>query len=205
MRSIGVAATFLVVGLLAGAAASAVVRPKQSAPIPGSAPALSQPRTLPVPTIYIHADDELSARVQALESRLSADHSPSPNASGTNVDLESDRRASLEEKRALFRARGERLAREQKDPRWAADATAKLTSDLAKFQPERGFTSSVVDCRTTMCSAQLQWPSQREALEKTHALVMSELSLNCERHWLIEENGSATIQFDCEDVRATDP
>jgi hypothetical protein len=140
-------------------------------------------------------------RLAALEERLaeltapvasgSAPHAPTP--------LEAQQR---------YEARLQQHAAEPVDPGWSRATASLIEADVL----EQAGTTSVrvgrVDCRTTSCTAELEWPSVAEADRDYLSLVHFPYRANCSRTVVLPPPSTAAgplrakMLLDCESWRA---
>ena len=133
----------------------------------------------------------------------------------------SDRRAP--ERRPLSREEGvadeaarhdrwiDDYKRERVDDAWARTVVPLFTRNFERISAQFGFKVSSMDCRTSRCVSQLEWPSYQEARLHAHSLATQDYGVNCARTAYYPEPAegvpaggsySMTVTFDCEDSRA---
>jgi hypothetical protein len=99
--------------------------------------------------------------------------------------------------------------RQPVDPRWAAETGRMLDEDLARLGAGEGrFQVLGVDCRTSGCTAELEWPSYPAAVERHVRVLHEPYRVNCARRVTLPEPAGApsapyraTIVFDCPPAR----
>jgi hypothetical protein len=158
-----------------------------------------------------------SAKVRELERRLaSLEHaakdepnaasSAEPKADAPEPNPGDDQPSSVT--RNLEAAKANH-ANEARDPEWADATTRSLSQDFAVLQREAGgFDTISVDCRTTLCRADIAWKSRMEANDNWEQVLHHRYQANCRRIVLLrsEPDGSgaqhADLTFDCAGWRA---
>jgi hypothetical protein len=69
---------------------------------------------------------------------------------------------------------------EPASPAWAAKASEAVVSELKSLQAEAGFSLAGVDCRSTSCLAEVEWPSVDSIRRGYHSLLHATFDkLNC--------------------------
>jgi len=68
---------------------------------------------------------------------------------------------------------------EPRDSAWAQRWTETLKPDFDALAPNLGFSVRGIDCRSTSCTAELQWPSYDAATEHWQELLHHRYSANC--------------------------
>jgi len=167
-----------------------------------------EPRTDPRTTIVqvpVAGDDllDINRRVQALEAAsASAAKEPPPPAARPSPE---DERANVARVEADFMSR---MAAEGVDPKWAGGARASVERDLTALAENQNFTVRAVECKTTICSADLEWPESTTTKPSAKALAMQRYEIGC-AHFAgisVPEGASKTytakVFFDCEKTRA---
>jgi hypothetical protein len=102
-----------------------------------------------------------------------------------------------------------RFTREGVDPKWAKETSEALASDLRAAGQGSSFSVERVDCRTTMCSAMLEWPSYGAVPTSARRIMDASYEVGCAKHLFVPppDNGAsseyrAELYFDCEIARA---
>ena len=110
----------------------------------------------------------LRSRVAQLEAHAAASAAPSATSAESsparepNPDPEVHRAELRAERDASEKAHSE----EARDPAWSARQDSVMTEALKPRQTTGGFSMLRVDCRTTLCRAELEWPSFESAQKK---------------------------------------
>jgi hypothetical protein len=150
--------------------------------------------------------DDLAARLARIE-REKAAASTAASARpllGTEV-------TAAESKQFHLREKAEQLARhasEGKDAKWAPAANKAFNDDLTKLGKSVGFTVGAVDCRTTICTADVQWAGYSDAARTYKHLLYYPYAVGCSRYVLLDDPSdpkasySTQVVFDCEGERA---
>ena len=93
-----------------------------------------------------------------------------------------------------------------KDPGWAPGAEASLLADVLAI-PELGASNPRVDCRTTTCAIDLEWPTYDAAVQSYGKVLQANLKVSCGREVTLPEPADrtvayrATVMLHCEDAR----
>jgi hypothetical protein len=195
----------VLVGVLGSLAGGYVWARRSAEPTPR--PHLSRqeaaPRNTPPSTVVIErGTSPLDAqRLAALEQRVA--ELAAPTGSGAAhpppTPLESQQR---------YEARLRQHAAEPVDPVWARSTASLIETDVLKQAGSMSVRLGRVDCRTTSCSAQLEWPSLAEADREYLSLVHFPYRANCSRTVVLPpaakagEPLRAELLLDCESWRA---
>jgi hypothetical protein len=140
-------------------------------------------------------------RLAALEQRV-AELAPPPSAGSAReapTPLESQQR---------YETRLHQHAAEPVDPTWSRATATLIEADLLGQAGGMNFRLGRVDCRTTSCTAELEWPSLGEADREYLSLVHFPYRANCSRTVLLpplskaEGPLRAQMFLDCESWRA---
>jgi len=99
---------------------------------------------------------------------------------------------------------------EVSDPAWSARTGLAFEADLTGLSTEKGFRLLTSQCRTTTCSARLEWPDYKSALQGAPQLVHHVYRTNCGTATALPEPPSgrendpyqATLLYDCASTRA---
>lgn len=103
-----------------------------------------------------------------------------------------------------------RHSSEALSPQWAPAARAAFQSDMDTIGKQYSFRVLSVDCRTTMCTTKLEWPSFQQTIRSTKAIRRYRYAKNCEiLAYLPTPNDvaskyEATLIFDCATSSATE-
>jgi hypothetical protein len=204
-------AVVLLVGLgaaLAGAVLATIVgstgsHPNTPAALPSSAVSVGQP---PEGTPGLAA---LELRLQALEARerlRGADAQTIAPSAGPTPFLSPEDEAEAAKKG--HERWVSRFDAESVDPHWSESAQADFNQDLDRLASTGGFSVQSVNCRVTMCKAELQWPSYAAARRSDGYLMTYRYTENCARHFFHPPPDdpsapySATVYYDCESSRS---
>jgi hypothetical protein len=159
------------------------------------------------------AFDDMASRMGALEKRLGAVES-TPKVAPSAEPAPPPGPPNPEEMRAqTAKVQADLLARmntEGVDPRWAPRAESSFAHDLQTLGEGHDFVVRHVNCRTTMCSADIEWPngSSTGAPPRITDVVAQHYEVNCQRFGRIAQpddpsgNYTAKVIFDCEQERA---
>jgi hypothetical protein len=163
-------------------------------------------RTLPrAPEPRIVVDRSASRvdeqRLAALERRLAELTPPAPGGSARAApsQLESQQR---------YEARLQQHAAEPVDPGWSRATAAMLEADVLQQASSMSVRLGRVDCRTTSCTAALEWPSLEDADSEYLSLVHFPYRANCARTVVLPSPAQAEgpvraeMLLDCESWRA---
>lgn len=191
----------IVAGVVAGVVTSVALRSK---PAPPQAPTDTGPAPPPMPAqVFVPAGGgpamnlgKLSARVHALEERSTGDASaPDQSEEDLHQQAEQQWQATLDAHK-----------REGVDAPWAEKAAPALTRSLNANLPKSAQLVEL-ECRTTTCSATIEWTSYKSAKDAARALVSAPLyEENCgETMHFTDAAGDGpyrtTMLLDCESVR----
>jgi hypothetical protein len=149
---------------------------------------------------------ELERRLSELEAlqERGAPDSNEPRADSTPPPDPEVIERELEERQGALLAKHES---EPPDPSWAPQAISAFDQDLADLAKEREVRAVRVDCRTTSCTAVLEWPNYEAAQRENGEIAMHGYKVNCRRHIYVpapEDRAApyqATAIFDCSPVR----
>ncbi len=176
----------------------------------GELPAAAVPAIALPGVVTVDSDprvDGFDQRLRALEARLAgqaASAEGGPSSLPSHLSLEQEAVAA----RKAHVTDVDRFSHESEDPRWAPRATQTLRSNLSDLAPALGARATSVSCRTTMCAADLEWPSFSEANRGINEMVKHAYALNCARSIFRPppEDPSqpyrVTMYVDCEQARA---
>jgi hypothetical protein len=122
------------------------------------------------------------------------------------LDPELARAAALERWTAALSKHEAELS----DPAWSASTGHAFESDLRGLSTENGFRLLTSQCRTTTCSARLEWPDYKSALQGAQKLVHHVYRTNCGTETALPEPPSGrendpyqvTLLYDCAWLRA---
>jgi hypothetical protein len=194
---VGVLASISIGYLFARSAQRAPGAVTRAESVVGSGPA-PQPLIIERSVLAAPAD---SARLAGLEQRLNElERQGAPQARPPEP--------SPAEAQQRFEARVRRQQAEPVDPSWAKSTNSLLQADVLKQATGKSFRLNRVDCRTTLCSAELEWPSTEEADREYLSLVHFPYKANCGRTLVLPDPASvkgalhAQLLFDCESWRA---
>lgn len=153
------------------------------------------------------------AQLQQLEQRLNQLVSPLNSNNGVADDFKATalqrEEVTPEEGRAAdlhwWEETKMRFEREEVDTKWAKATNQLFASDLTGLVEGSGFSIVHTECRTTQCSAVLEWASYDEASQGYATLLHHPYEANCTRHTLLPEPSEKdadqpyqmTIIFDC--------
>jgi len=140
-------------------------------------------------------------RLAALEQRLAELAPPPPSGSAREAPtpLETQQR---------YETRLREHAAEPVDPTWSRATATLIEADVLGQSGSMSFRLGRVDCRTTSCTAELEWPSLGEADREYLSLVHFPYRANCSRTVLLpppsQAEGPLRAQMflDCESWRA---
>jgi hypothetical protein len=122
---------------------------------------------------------EIEQRIQALEARPSGEHPANPARPAVSPrPSDEDARQRAERNHARF---GDRFVQEQVDPAWGASTSKSLANEFGRLGQSMGFKAISVECHTTMCAAELEWPNSESAARGARAVVEHMYSQNCAR------------------------
>jgi len=196
----------LIVGILLPLA----LRPKLDAAHEAS---LIEPSTA-VATPWAEGVQKNDPRISALEQRLSILEakpeqeagipSETPAAKLLPPSREEAEAELAKEKTDLFA----KVASDPIDPSWGPKAGRDLRQNLEAAASSEGFEIRNVECKTTVCSAELQWPTYQDARTARDRLLTNPYSLNCTRTIFLPRPNDETRPYgsslilDCEEFRA---
>jgi hypothetical protein len=205
----------LLAGTLGGAAAATVLNTREN-----EREQHSPERTLPPPTLTVAAQNpqreiqRLRREQNALNDRL-AEIETRPTE-GKPRPLEPSAAASAratesaEEETKVIRGRHERWkalhANEARDTAWARDEETAFNATLGGGAERGGYKIVNIDCRTTLCTAELEWPSYAQASTGYPEALHVDMP-GCESAILLEPPADAsrpyraTARYDCENSR----
>lgn len=155
----------------------------------------------PGPPLLHAAPESNDADVVGLEGRLAeletqVHRMRSEPADTEVVGNESARQVNIDERHQLTSAEREQFwnaelaahEREPPDPVWSDVAAHSIESDLFGLSGDgQDFEVLQVACRTTTCSADIEWPSRDFATASLTKLVTHRYSYNCQRGIFLQE------------------
>ncbi len=152
-----------------------------------------------------HRRDNASALVAATaEHSAEAEAEPAPLAE-PELTLEEQAASHIEEHRVAMNEH----AREPKDPGWADNVESDFFEDLNAL-PKLGGHVTQIDCRTTTCTADVEWNNYDAALGGYAEVLHASLQTNCSKATILPEPSDreapyrASFVFDCESTRTGD-
>jgi hypothetical protein len=104
----------------------------------------------------------------------------------------------------------ERHEQEATDAAWAPQSAASIREDLAAVAEAKKFHLASVDCRTTTCTAVLEWPSFSDAMQSFQSVAAAPTRMKCSHQITLPEpepsaaTYRATAFLDCEADRTGD-
>ena len=194
-------------GVLAGTAiAVSIGGLQESAAAPRAA---AEPLKEPVPTVQ-RSDQANSQEVAELRSRLAALEARSIASPPVNTPVPKTAEEAVADDGQRHIALLAAHNREGVDGHWTARANQLFEGDLEKASTAGSFRVLGVDCRTTTCTTQIEWPSYAVARERYGQLLQQNYQMNCAREVYLEPPDpsaedkpfQATAYFDCERLRA---
>ncbi|HEY1693368.1 MAG TPA: hypothetical protein VGG39_14475 [Polyangiaceae bacterium] len=147
---------------------------------------------------------DLESRLRALEERVPPEAPAGPSAvvPSAGTQEEAERASTLAHERWVDRFRGEGA-----DPSWAPSAQASLQSELHDLGEQVGARVQAVECRTTLCAAEVEWSSFAAVGRSSAELVQHGYTENCAKTIYTPPPDDptapyhATLFFDCEQFR----
>jgi hypothetical protein len=154
----------------------------------------------------------MEERLRALEARSSA-APPAPMASASSAAIAQSAPMSEDERAEHARQDHQRWVDryqgEGADPSWAPSAARSISSELGRIGGKMGNATVVqTTCKTTMCAAELEWPTMEAAFKSGAGIVEHMYEMPCARelrHPPADDPSKpyrATLYFDCESSRA---
>jgi hypothetical protein len=144
--------------------------------------------------------DELEEQVHRIEKQPSAVAKPAPSQAPAPPDPAQVRRDALEQHAGLLKKHDH----EAVDAAWARQSMPAIREDLTAIAEANKFRLVEVDCRTTTCTATLEWGSFAEAVQSIQMVAAAPSRLKCSHQITLPEpeaGGStyrATVLLDCE-------
>jgi hypothetical protein len=123
-----------------------------------------------------------------------------------SVPAESHPLSAQEERLEAIRVRGRMDAQfnaERLDPDWGPRTEAAFRDDLSRIGQSMGGTVVDIQCRATLCRAEVQWPSYEDAAKNWQVLLHAPYRMQCGRHVFVPLADDAdaayvgTVFFDC--------
>jgi len=184
----------------------------QPAPGAGTRQPSAEPRQVPSTPREVEPrlvrDPAQEARIQLLEQRVAELASraeavpPTPSAPPPRPDPEELKRALLEQQLLRLDAH----QRQSIHPTWSSEATRAFSADFSALTQGQPFTVRAIDCRSTSCIANVQWPSYAEAAASYQVLLHHSYAMDCMRSLLLpdpedpERAYEASLILECGDV-----
>jgi hypothetical protein len=200
----------MVGGVVAGATV-VVLAGNHGRPTRAESLAMAQAPVAAAPVVVSSQNPNLERRLADLEARLARQSSAEAAASApahpsTDVvaEREMDTQRELDDHKRLL----DRHAAEPRDVAWAAneerDVGAKLHALSATMNG--AFSLQSVDCRTSSCVAQLEWPNESVAKTQLKSFLNGSSDVQCARQIAFPPtNGegpyTASFYLDCAEVR----
>jgi hypothetical protein len=130
----------------------------------------------------------LEARVAALEG-LPGKKPPEPaQAEDIAPTVQPDRTPpSAAEISQMHQAAIDQHRAERLDPRWAAATSAAFKTDFESKTDNTSFTLKEVDCRSTTCTLEFEWPSRELAATEWKKALMHRTKAPCARRIVVPE------------------
>lgn len=202
--------TGLVVGgVLLGVAGAAGYSVKFGAHPSDIVPAVTVPEApanapLTMPVAFPRQDTALAsveARLSLLETR--AGHADAMAPPARHVPGPAELEKAHEQRHENLVANHKRAP---VDATWAPSAERRLSTGLGKLAARDGFTVRGVNCRTTTCTADIEWSSYGAAQKTFRSILVEERTeLNCKAEVFIpmpsnlEAPYRSTAMYDCEE------
>jgi hypothetical protein len=146
-----------------------------------------------------------------LERRRSAEHDGDrlPQLE-PSVAVDSKATEAKRNEAAADEAEVQALVLEAADPVWSAPTGQAFEADLRGLGTETGFRFLTAQCRTTTCSARLEWPDYQSALQGSQQLVHHVYRTSCGTATTLAPPPSGsekdayqmTMLYDCASARA---
>jgi len=167
----------------------------------------------PNPSAVGFATAVTQARLAELERKvatISNKEDPALPSATAAIEVPPDPKEARREAVQAYRQLLEKHATEGVDPAWSREATAALAADLGRFADANTnkFRVGRVDCRTTTCTAEIEWPSFKDALQTFQAVVLDPIDMKCTQQITLPDEQKdttspylATAFFDCEESR----
>jgi hypothetical protein len=154
-------------------------------------------------------------RLAALERRMEAmERGSLPHNAVASTDARlpaSTVRLSYDEQKKQtgdrIKALVNRFETEGRDPRWASGAARSLELDTLSLSKKLGFAVKRVECKTSVCVSEMEWPNYEAARHGFSALLANNYDLNCARTLSMPRPSdvsvpySAQLLMDCESLR----
>lgn len=161
------------------------------------------PSPVPSETISHQVVRRQPARVQVTPAVLEHESEVERANPGEFVDpedVERTLRAETEQHDGWFES-------ESTDPRWSYAAEEKLQTSLRAIRESRGgFNVARVECKTSVCRAEVEWHKSDEAPVLVDALAEADYGLGCDvRVYSHKDDGTFSrgrVFYDCTDERA---
>jgi hypothetical protein len=165
------------------------------------------------PVVAANVPDDGKVRRERLETRYVQNPPqwlPAASASSELVSNPSAPPEGATEREIVHRDQAEFLtahAAEARDSSWASGAELTISSTLLKLGERFGFRTGRVECRTTKCKADIEFPSQSKAIAQFSSLLHEVYEPNCTVSILLPDGAppdspvAAPLRFDCEESR----
>jgi hypothetical protein len=139
---------------------------------------------------------QLTDRVVALEKRALTEQldASAPLGEPLPGEMQVDPAVVKEETRLRHQRWRNAHGEERHDPEWSQNKATVFDGVLAERGRASGFTVLEVDCRTTWCRADLEWPSYAAALN-TYSSALHVLVDGCESAVLLETPPDPTQRY----------
>jgi len=200
----------VIAGALSGVVVTIVLRDPQRSPIEPQAHAAPEAASKRLPSSdprvqkLAREQQLLAQRLAQLEDAGTDDRAGSREPNAEPLPDPVAERAAVIERHRQWR---ETHAAEAKDPAWAAAKNEKAAAELGQAAERNGFKFVGVDCRTTWCRAEFEWPSYADASRTYSAVLHSEMS-GCQSGIYLEPPPDPTVpyrapaMYDCTSDRA---
>jgi hypothetical protein len=149
----------------------------------------------------------LERRLHDVETQRRTDTTDERSDHADREEITPEREKELRERReAEWAAKLDHHAHQPVDRAWSTEAQASIAADMGSVASAAGFKLQDVSCKTTTCTAEIEWATREEAVKNYSKLLHVNYQRNCGREILLPDGAPAgayraTVLFDCADVR----
>jgi len=146
-------------------------------------------------------------RLMSMDRARSRVPESAPPSATASVDSPQDYAQLRDEAMNQWSARLQQHASEPIDATWSRSAGSSFTDDLQQIAAAQRFQVINTECRSTSCSATVQWPDYGTAVSSYTALLYQQTQIGCAREIVLPEPTNretpyqASVLYDCTALR----
>jgi len=149
----------------------------------------------------------LEQRLMSMDRDRAQAPESAPSSASTSGDVPQDIAQLREAALNHWGARLQQHASEPIDANWSRSASGSFTDDLQQLASAQRFQLINTDCRSSSCSATVQWSDYGTAASNYTALLHQQTQLGCAREMVLPEPTNreapyqASVLYDCSALR----